>query len=194
VTDDDIFLKKGGSESSTTARKISVDTASSSSKTNSSVSGSSTTTTIVDHPVKNTTKLVVGNTTKPLGNVTKLGPTVKETESPEKLVPPSPGEHPTALKKPLPPSYNYKDDDVNYPGMSVDSRLNNPVVDDISQFLDDKVYPNVTHIMLPPERELPTHWPLDVFIIFLAAAAVLFLATAYKNYKKRQAYTAVSSK
>jgi hypothetical protein len=132
------------------------------------------------------------NTTKLSGNATKIGPTVKETVAPTKPKPTDPGEHHSDFKKPLPPSYNYKDDDVNFPGISLDSQLN-PVVDDISQFLDDEVYPNVTHSVLPRERKPPTNWPLDVFVIFLGSAIVLFAATAYKNYQKRKAYMAVSS-
>ena len=148
--------------------------------------------TMVDAGCTSVSNSTAKNTTKLSGNATKIGPTVKETVVPTKPKLTDPGEHHSGFKKPLPPSYNYKDDDVNFPGISLDSQLN-PVVDDISQFLDDEVYPNVTHSVLPRERDPPTNWPLDVFGIFLGSAIVLFVATAYKNYQKRKAYTAVSS-
>jgi hypothetical protein len=139
------------------------------------------------------TRAAATNATKVSGNATKTStPPTKATEAPTKPKIPDPGEHHSDFKKPLPPSYNYKDDDVNYPGISLDSPLN-PVVEDISQFLDDEVYPNATRSVLPPEGDQPTNWPWGVLGIFLGAAIVLFAATGYKNYKKRKAYTAVSS-
>jgi len=72
------------------------------------------------------------------------------------------------------------------------TKVSDPVVDDIAQFLDDD-HVNATHSVLPPEKEPPTSWPIDVFAIFLGAAVLLFAATAYKNFKKRKAYTAVPS-
>lgn len=111
----------------------------------------------------------------------------KTTSTTDKVT--DPGEPQTTFKRPLPPSYIYKDDD-NAPNIVVNSPLN-PVVDDISQFLDDNY--NVTRKVLPPEKDPPSSWPLDVFAIFVGAAIVLFAATAYKNYKKRKAYTPVPS-
>jgi hypothetical protein len=217
VTDDERLLKarmgdsktKEDDENGTTSksqthdlsaltRKTMVDTSSTRSSSSSSSSlGSSNS----SAPVKTSSGLSSSsaavdhastNTTKSSGNATKIGPSVKQTVAPTKPKLPDPGEHHSDFKKPLPPSYNYKDDDVDFPGLSLDSQLN-PVVDDIAQFLDDELYPNATHGVLPPEREPPTNWPLDVFGIFLGAAVVLFSATAYKNYKKRKAYMAVSS-
>lgn len=211
VTDDDRVLKarmgdsktieddeNGTTSKSALTRKTMVDSSSTRSSSSSSASlGSSNSSTLVKtssgfSSSSATVDHSSTNTTKSSGNATKVGPSVKQTVAPTKPKLPDPGEHHSDFKKPLPPSYNYKDDDVNFPGISLDSQLN-PVVDDIAQFLDDELYPNATHGVLPPEREPPTNWPLDVFGIFLGAAVVLFSATAYKNYKKRKAYMAVSS-
>jgi len=138
---------------------------------------------------------------KPTGNSTVAGAKTANTKSSNSSASTSststkqnvtdPGEHHSSFHKPLPPSYNYQDDD-NFPATELDSPLN-PVVDDISQLLDDDQYYNATRSVLPPEQEPPTHWPVAVFGIFLGAAVVLFAATAFKSYQKRKTYTAVPS-
>lgn len=171
---------------------------SSSSNSTSTIPSHSNSTSSVVKPVSNTTapstsKPLSSSTTKLASKTSKSASAKNATQAPAKPTATDPGEHKPKFQKALPPSYNYKDDDENFPDITKDSPLN-PVVDDISQFLDDTVYPtNGTRSILPPETEPPSHWPLDVFGIFVGASIVLFVATAYKNYKKRQNYIAVSS-
>ena len=149
---------------------------------------STTTTTSVGKLNSNSTSTSAGSVSNSGNTTTTIASNKTKTATANNKVT-DPGEHQTTFKRPLPPSYIYKDDD-NAPSIVINSPLN-PVVDDISQFLDDNY--NVTRNVLPPEKDPPSSWPLDVFGIFVGASIVLFAATAYKNYKKRKAYTPVPS-
>jgi hypothetical protein len=63
-------------------------------------------------------------------------------------------------------------------------------VDDILSLLDDDAVHNVTAI-IPAEKEQPRDWAGYVIVIFLFAAAILFGATAIKQFKKRRTYSEV---
>lgn len=104
---------------------------------------------------------------------------------------PDPGEQ-SSFQKILPPSYIYTDDEKQkFFHFDMNSPMN-PVVDDISSFFDDDAI-NATTPLIPPEKEQPASWPIDVFSIFVGASIVLFVATAVKNCQKRKEYTQVPS-
>ena len=71
-------------------------------------------------------------------------------------------------------------------------QLTDQQVDDVVEFLDDDAIQNMT-TLFPAEQEQPESWPIDVVVIFLVASVILFVATAYKNWKKRSTHTEVPS-
>lgn len=80
---------------------------------------------------------------------------------------------------------------------SVDRIPLNPVVDDVAQFLDDDQYKLGKYggragKLFPKEKEeIPTMWPAVAGGIFVLSALVLFISTAYKNYRKRKDYQSI---
>ena len=62
--------------------------------------------------------------------------------------------------------------------------------DDILALLGDDAVQNAT-LVIPMEKEQPRGWALDVIIIFLSGAFLLFVGTFVKQWRKRQSYSHV---
>ena len=62
--------------------------------------------------------------------------------------------------------------------------------DDILALLGDDAVQNAT-LVIPMEKEQPRGWALDVIIIFLSGAILLFVGTFVKQWRKRQSYSHV---
>ena len=177
---------KTSSGTTSTSSSTSGGTTSSSSSSGSSMASSSKSTSASSIQINSTSSQSASPKTDSTSTSTNSTSTTT-TSSTTPTTQNDPGTH--GYQPAYPTEYHPPDDDTSNSQKYVITHPLNPVVDDISQFLDDDSYKNnATVSLFPKEKDEPDMWPAIVAVIFLVSAAVLCATTAYKNYRKRKNY------